>query len=104
MKRVIGESAMLGISIFSPAAAGREQIVIAPHPDRLRRPAVRPGTVEKDRFHQTLLWNTFRTLELLPPAFWLRRLQARLHMEWFQVLHFSRRTAWQRAWKRPIWS
>jgi hypothetical protein len=25
-----------------------------------------------------LTWNVFRTLELLPPAFWLRRLQARL--------------------------
>jgi len=24
------------------------------------------------------VWNVFRTLELLPPAFWLRRLQARL--------------------------
>jgi hypothetical protein len=26
-----------------------------------------------------LTWNVFRTFELLPPAFWLRRLQARLH-------------------------
>ena len=62
----------------------REQIVIAPHhPDRLRRPLNRPGAIENDRFRQTLLWNIFRTFELLPPAFWLRRLQARLHMDWF---------------------
>jgi hypothetical protein len=75
---------MLRTGIFSPVAVGREQIVIAPHhPDCLRRPPVRPGAVEKDRFDQTLLWNTFRTLELLPPAFWLRRLQARLCMDWF---------------------
>lgn len=60
----------------------REQVVIAPHhPDALRRPAPRPGAIEDDRFRQTFLWNMFRTLELLPPAFWLRRLQARLHMD-----------------------
>ena len=64
--------------------AVREQIVIAPHhPDHLRRPLNRPGAIETDRFRQTLLWNIFRTFELLPPAFWLRRLQARLHMDWF---------------------
>jgi hypothetical protein len=63
--------------------AVREQIVIAPHhPDRLRRPPVRPGAVGDDRFSQTLLWNIFRTFELLPPAFWLRRLYARLHVGW----------------------
>jgi hypothetical protein len=61
-----------------------ENIVIAPHhPDRLRRPPPRPGAIKNDRFGQTLLWNTFRTFELLPPAFWLRRLQARLRMDWF---------------------
>jgi hypothetical protein len=25
------------------------------------------GALESDRFHQTLLWNIFRTFELLPP-------------------------------------
>jgi hypothetical protein len=45
------------------------------HPDTLRRPAANgdmPTTT------QALTWNVFRTLELLPPAFWLRRLNASL--------------------------
>jgi hypothetical protein len=55
-----------------------ERIVIAPHhPDRLRWPA-HDGTDASARATQTRLWNVFRTLELLPPAFWLRRLHARL--------------------------
>lgn len=71
-------------AVRASVEAVREQIVIAPHhPDRLRRPRGRPGAIEDERFSQTLLWNIFRTLELLPPAFWLRRLQARLHMDWF---------------------
>jgi hypothetical protein len=71
-------------TILTPAIQTiREQIVIAAHhPDRLRRPPVRPGAVEDDRYRQTLLWNIFRTFDLLPPAFWLRRLQARLHLGW----------------------
>ena len=53
--------------------------MIAPHhPDRLRRPAVRAGAVVDERFRHTLTWNVFRTFELLPPPFWLRRLHARL--------------------------
>jgi hypothetical protein len=69
-------------ALSPPIEAVREQIVIAPHhPDSLRRPSPRPGAVDSDRFGQSLLWNVFRTLELLPPAFWLRRLQARLHMD-----------------------
>ena len=64
--------------------AARGQIVIAPHhPDRLRRPLPRPGAIESDQFRQALLWNIFRTFELLPPAFWLRRLHARLRTAWF---------------------
>lgn len=64
--------------------ADRNQIVIAAHhPDRLRRPPVRPGAAADDRFRQTLLWNIFRTFELLPPAFWLRRLYARLYRGWW---------------------
>ena len=56
----------------------REHFVIAPHhPDRLRRPAARLGALAEDRFAQALTWNVFRTLELLSPAFWLRRLHVR---------------------------
>ena len=73
---------MLRAALSPPIEAVREQIVIAPHhPDSLRRPSPRLGAIEDDRFRQTLLWNVFRTFELLPPAFWLRRLQARLHMD-----------------------
>jgi hypothetical protein len=56
-----------------------EQFVICPHhPDRLRRPSPRPEILHADTLEHALTWNVFRTLELLPPAFWLRRLQARL--------------------------
>ena len=73
---------MLRAALSPPIESVREQIVIAPHhPDSLRRPSPRLGAIDDDRFGQTLLWNVFRTLELLPPAFWLRRLQARLHMD-----------------------
>ena len=73
---------MLGTRLFLDVQAVREQIVIASHhPDRRRRPLTRPGAIESDQFRQALLWNIFRTFELLPPAFWLRRLKARLHME-----------------------
>lgn len=75
---------MLEAALSPTVAAVREQIIVTPHhPDRLRRPPPRPGAIENDRFHQTLLWNIFRTFELLPPAFWLRRLQARLHLDSF---------------------
>ncbi len=50
-------------------------ILHAHHPDRLRWPA---AGAEADRLRQALVWNVFRTFALLPPAFWLRRLQARL--------------------------
>jgi hypothetical protein len=56
-----------------------DQLVVWPHhPDQLRRPASRPGALHADSLQRALTWNVFRTLELLPPAFWLRRLQARL--------------------------
>ena len=45
------------------------------HPDMLRRPAT--NNVETCAT-QALTWNTFRAAELLPPAFWLRRLNASL--------------------------
>jgi hypothetical protein len=55
----------------------RDRFVIAPHhPDRLRRPIV-IGTAD-ERFQQALIWNIFRTLELLTPSFWLRRFHIRL--------------------------
>lgn len=56
-----------------------DRFVIAPHhPDRLRRPRPDPGDVAEMRHLHAATWNAFRALELLPPAFWLRRLQARL--------------------------
>jgi hypothetical protein len=52
-------------------------IVIVPHhPDRLRRPSPGAGAHDEEHFIHALTWNVFRTLELLPPAFWLRRLHA----------------------------
>jgi hypothetical protein len=57
----------------------REEFIIAPHhPDRLKRPVPRLGAITDDRFQQTLTWNVFRTLELLAPAFWLRRFHLRM--------------------------
>ena len=57
----------------------RNEFVIAPHhTDRLRRPAARLGAVDRDRFQQALTWNVFRTLELIAPVFWIRRLHLRL--------------------------
>ena len=45
------------------------------HPDGLRRPA---ASGPDACVTQALTWNIFRTAELLPPAFWLRRLNASL--------------------------
>jgi hypothetical protein len=57
----------------------RDRFVIAPHhPDRLRRPVSPLGAAGDDRFRQALLWNTFRSLELVSPWFWLRRFHLRL--------------------------
>lgn len=57
----------------------RAEFVVAPHhPDRIRRPPARLGAVARDGFHQALTWNVFRTLELINPAFWLRRFHVRL--------------------------
>jgi hypothetical protein len=67
--------------LFQPrlAAGMRDEFVIAPHhPDRLGRPSGRVGALDRDRYQQALTWNVFRTLELIAPAFWLRRLHARL--------------------------
>jgi hypothetical protein len=67
--------------VSSPAVPqeDRELFIVTPHhPDRLRRPAVHPGTASECRFQHALLWNTFRTLELIAPWFWLRRFHLRL--------------------------
>ena len=56
-----------------------DRFVIAPnHPDRLRRPLVSLAAASAQRFQQALIWNIFRTLELLTPSFWLRRFHIRL--------------------------
>jgi hypothetical protein len=68
-----------GLPSHVPTRGRREQFVIAPHhPDRLRRPAVSLGATSDERFRQALAWNIFRTLELVSPSFWLRRLHVRL--------------------------
>lgn len=67
--------------LFQPRLAPgiRETFIIAPHhPDRLDRPQGRLGALERDRFQQALTWNVFRSLELIAPAFWLRRVHARM--------------------------
>jgi hypothetical protein len=57
----------------------RGLFVVTPHhPDRLRRPSAPPARLDADCLAQALTWNIFRTLELVAPAFWLRRLHARL--------------------------
>jgi hypothetical protein len=57
----------------------REGFVIVPHhPDRMRRPAVSLGAAADERFQHALIWNVFRTLELLTPSFWVRRFHIRL--------------------------
>lgn len=62
----------------------RDHIIITPHhPDRLHWMPVRTGAAGNGRFEQTFTWNVFRTLELLPPAFWLRPLHARLGAQTF---------------------
>src|SRR6188768_1674905 len=57
----------------------RDRFVIAPHhPDRLRRPLASLVAASDERFQQALVWNIFRTLELVTPSFWLRRFHIRL--------------------------
>ena len=71
---------MLQLRFGQPAALeAQDQFVISPHhPDRLRRPSPRGAAAGRDRFQQALTWNVFRTLELVAPAYWLRRLHTRL--------------------------
>jgi hypothetical protein len=61
------------------AVEAQDQLVISPHhPDRLRRPIPRAAAADRDRFQQALTWNVFRTLEMVAPAYWLRRFHTRL--------------------------
>ena len=53
-------------------------LVHAHHPDWLRAPEPSPGRVQEDRARAALTWNTFRTLALIQPSFWLRQLHARM--------------------------
>ena len=71
---------MLQLRFGQPAALEvQDQFVISPHhPDRLRRPSPRGAAAGRDRFQQALTWNVFRTLELVAPAYWLRRFHTRL--------------------------
>lgn len=67
--------------VFRPHVTHDEQerFVIAPHhPDRLLRPPVSLVAASDERFQQALIWNVFRTLELVTPSFWLRRFHLRL--------------------------
>jgi hypothetical protein len=52
--------------------------VHAHHPDMRRMPRPVPGRVVSDRTCAALVWNTFRTLALIDPSYWLRQLHARL--------------------------
>ena len=60
------------------APVDSDLIIVPYHFDRLRKPAEEPDQDARVRVGRALTWNVFRALELLPPAFWLRRLRARL--------------------------
>jgi len=55
-----------------------EFILLAHHPDLARKPEATPGLIDTENRGTALAWNVFRTLELIAPAFWLRRFRARL--------------------------
>ncbi len=55
-----------------------EFILAAHHPDLSRKPEPPPGRIDAGNRSAALVWNVFRTLELIAPAFWLRRFRARL--------------------------
>jgi hypothetical protein len=60
------------------AVCASEFILLDHHPDVSRRPEARPGLIDAENRRAALTWNVFRTLELIAPAFWLRRFRARL--------------------------
>lgn len=49
------------------------------HPELLRQLAGAPGPAARAR--TAITWNVFRTLALITPAFWLRRVRARLGLD-----------------------
>jgi hypothetical protein len=55
-----------------------EFILLEHHPDLSRRPEPIAGLIDAENRGAALAWNVFRTLELITPAFWLRRFRARL--------------------------
>jgi hypothetical protein len=57
---------------------GSDFILLDHHPDLSRRPDAKPGLIGVENRRAALTWNVFRTLELIAPAFWLRRFRARL--------------------------
>src|SRR5918995_3296734 len=71
---------MLQLRFGQPAGLdARDQFIVSPHhPDRLRRPSPRGAAADRDRFQQALTWNVFRTLEMVAPAYWVRRFHTRL--------------------------
>jgi hypothetical protein len=60
------------------AAGALDVIVCAHHPELARRPEPAAVRAFTDATRVALTWNVFRTLELVSPPFWLRRLRARL--------------------------
>ena len=55
-----------------------EFILLDHHPDFSRKPEAKPGLTDAENRGTALAWNVFRTLELVAPAFWLKRFRARL--------------------------
>jgi hypothetical protein len=53
-------------------------LVHAHHPELRRSPEPSPGRIQEDHARAALTWNTFRTLALIQPSFWLRQLHARM--------------------------
>jgi hypothetical protein len=69
----------LGAVMIPAVTTVEPQLLLLPHhPDLANRPEPRPGHVAVDTLRAALLWNTFRTLALVSPPFWVRRLRARL--------------------------
>jgi hypothetical protein len=56
----------------------KDWLMHAHHPDIRRMPMPSPGRVLSERTCASLVWNSFRTLALIDPSFWLRQLHARL--------------------------
>lgn len=68
----------VGSTIRLAGGMSRRFVVWPHHPDSLGRPVLNGANPSEA---QSLTWNVFRTLELMPPAFWLRRLNAALDID-----------------------